>query len=188
MRRILIGLAAVALVISASVSFIHSVDAQSPGAPPGSAPPGGGPPGGRPPGGMMSAPVDSFVAERDSLMNDLLKHYAGRETAPAESVFKNLKVIKGVTVEQLLRRMNFGYGRSLGVRCQHQAGRARHDGDDRPHQQRAAPGDQEHQEREAGHQLHHLSSRRRASRPRPHGHRRARTRTRRSPLTRPDLA
>ena len=68
---------------------------------------------------MPGAPVDSFVVERDSLMNDLLKHYAGRETLAAESVFKNIKILKGITVENLLRRMNLGYGRSLGVACQH---------------------------------------------------------------------
>ena len=67
----------------------------------------------------MSAPVDSFAAERDSLIKDLLAtRFKGKENAPAESVFKNLKVIKGVTVEQALMRMN-AYGRSLGVRCQH---------------------------------------------------------------------
>ena len=52
-------------------------------------------------------------------MTDLLANrYKGKEGAPAESVFKNLKVMKGITVEQALMRMN-AYGRSLGVRCQH---------------------------------------------------------------------
>ena len=43
---------------------------------------------------------------------------SGRESAPAESVFKNIKILKGATVEQTLRRMN-AYGRSLGVSCKH---------------------------------------------------------------------
>jgi len=86
-------------------------------------PPGGpGAPAGAPggPGGanFMPAATDSFAAERDSLTNDLLQHIAGREDAPAESVFKNLKVIKGVSASRLLRMMNMGFGRSLGVRCQ----------------------------------------------------------------------
>lgn len=112
MRRILVGLAAVVFVVLASLSFIHSVDAQ---------PPGGGPPpgGGRPPGGAQAAPIDSFAAERDSLTAELMAKYKGREKAPAESVFKNIKILKGITVESLLGRMNRGYGRSLGVRCQH---------------------------------------------------------------------
>ncbi len=67
----------------------------------------------------MSAPVDSFVAERDSLAKELMLKYTGKENAPAESVFKNIKILKGITVENLVRRMNLGYGRSLGVRCQH---------------------------------------------------------------------
>ena len=69
--------------------------------------------------GMMGMPVDSFASERDSLMQETLKDYAGKENMPAESVFKNIKVIKGRTVEQVLRAMNMGFGRSLGVRCQH---------------------------------------------------------------------
>jgi len=112
MRRKIAGLIATAIFVAGTISSIHLVEAQPPTAPP------GGPGGQRPPG-AQGAPVDSFVAERDSLMNDLLKHYAGRETLLTENVFKNIKVLKGITVESLLRRMNLGYGRSLGVRCQH---------------------------------------------------------------------
>jgi Photosynthetic reaction centre cytochrome C subunit len=74
-----------------------------------------------PPAGMAPAPVaiDSFVAERDSIMNDVLQHIAGREQAPAESVFKNIKVMTGVPAGRLVRIMNMGFGRSLGVRCAH---------------------------------------------------------------------
>lgn len=113
MRRLVIVVAAVSFVFAASTTFIRQVGAQPPGSP-------GGPPPGRPPMGMMGMPVDSFATERDSIVNDLLAHdYAGKATMPAESVFKNLKVVKGRTVEQVLRMMNMGYGRSLGVRCQH---------------------------------------------------------------------
>jgi hypothetical protein len=115
MRSRLVGLFALAVLVTGTLCSIHLVEAQPPGGGPGG-PGGPPPPGGR---GMMGAPVDSFVAERDSLMNDLLRHYAGRESAPAESVFKNLKVIKGRTVEQVLRMMNMGFGRNLGVACQH---------------------------------------------------------------------
>src|SRR5262249_36427932 len=110
MRRWITVLAAIAFAIALSFAFSSHVGAQ---------PPGGPGPGGRPPG-MTAAPIDSFASERDSLMNDLLKTtYAGKETMPAESVFKNLKVIKGRTVDQVLHMMNLGFGRSLGVRCQH---------------------------------------------------------------------
>ncbi len=111
MRRRLAGLIALAVLIAGTLSSIHLVEAQPPATP-------GGPPAGRPPG-PMGAPVDSFAGERDSLTKELLAHHADKLQAPAESVFKNIKILKGVTVENLLRRMNLGYGRSLGVRCQH---------------------------------------------------------------------
>ena len=63
------------------------------------------------------APVDSFTASRDSLMQVVLKSIAGREDAPAESVFKNIKTLRGVPAGRLVRIMNLGYGRSLGVPC-----------------------------------------------------------------------
>jgi hypothetical protein len=113
MRRFIISLAAILFMVAASLTFTQHVGAQPPGGP------GGPGMGGRPPMGMTSMPVDSFASERDSLMKDVLASYAGKENMPAESVFKNLKVIKGRTVEQVLRMMNLGFGRSLGVRCQH---------------------------------------------------------------------
>src|SRR5262245_46654659 len=116
MRRVLVGLAAVAVLVAASFSFIQRVAAQPPGGGPGGP---GGP--GRPPGGPpgWDAPVDSFATERDSLMKVVLADLGPRASLPAESVFKNLKVVKGRTAEQVLRMMNFGFGHSLGVRCQH---------------------------------------------------------------------
>ena len=120
MRRNGVGFIAFAIVLTASLSLFSFVEAQPPGgAAPGAPPPQGGPPQGGRPQGPPPAPVDSFVAERDSLVQDLLANrYKGREAAPAESVFKNIKILKGATVEQTLRRMN-AYGRSLGVSCKH---------------------------------------------------------------------
>jgi Photosynthetic reaction centre cytochrome C subunit len=66
-----------------------------------------------------AAPVDSFVAERDSLMNQVLTAIAGREGAPAESVFKNIKILKGMPAGRVPRIMNMGFGKSLGVSCRH---------------------------------------------------------------------
>jgi hypothetical protein len=118
MRRILGGLIATALFAVTSVTYITSLHAQPPGGPPGGP---GGPPGGRPQGGpgMMAAPIDSFVSERDSLVKEILGDLGPKASMPAESVFKHLKVVKGRTAEQVLMMMNRGFGRSLGVRCQH---------------------------------------------------------------------
>jgi hypothetical protein len=66
-----------------------------------------------------AAVVDSFAAERDSLMNEVLKSIAGRENAPAESVFKDIRVLKGMPAGRIPRIMNLGYGKSLGVGCKH---------------------------------------------------------------------
>ena len=119
MRRNQVGLLATALAVITSVTLITNLAAQPPGGRPGGP---GGPPGSRPPGGpgmMMAAPIDSFVTERDSLVKEILSDLGPKASMSAESVFKHLKVIKGRTAEQVLNTMNRGFGRSLGVRCQH---------------------------------------------------------------------
>jgi hypothetical protein len=121
MRRFLVGGLATVLLALISFTFITSLHAQPPGGPPPGgpgAPPGG--PGGRPGGGMMmAAPIDSFVSERDSLVQVILGDLGPKASMPAESVFRHLKVIKGRTAQQVLMTMNRGFGRALGVRCQH---------------------------------------------------------------------
>jgi hypothetical protein len=47
----------------------------------------------------------------------LLRQIAGRENLPAESVFKNIKIFRGVPAGRVVRIMNAGFGRSLGVSC-----------------------------------------------------------------------
>jgi hypothetical protein len=53
------------------------------------------------------------------MMNAVLQSIAGRENQPAESVFKNIKAFKGQQAGRLVRIMNGGFGRSLGVSCTH---------------------------------------------------------------------
>ena len=43
----------------------------------------------------------------------------GKEKEPAETVFKNIQLLKGVPAGNLLRIMELGYARSLGVDCTH---------------------------------------------------------------------
>jgi len=81
------------------------------------------------------APVDSFAAERDSMMKAVLQRIAGRENAPAESVFKNIQSLKGMPAGRVPRIMNLGYGKSLGVRCAHCHDTDRWDSDDKPQKQ-----------------------------------------------------
>jgi hypothetical protein len=44
---------------------------------------------------------------------------AGKENEPAEKVFKNIQLLKGIPAGRLLRIMEMGYARSLGVNCTH---------------------------------------------------------------------
>jgi len=44
---------------------------------------------------------------------------AGREEEPAEEVFDSIEVLEGVPAGRLLRIMELGYSRSLGVTCTH---------------------------------------------------------------------
>jgi photosynthetic reaction center cytochrome c subunit len=67
---------------------------------------------------MAGMPVDSFVAERDSMIKVVLEDLGERKSAPAESVFHNLKVMSGLPAERLLGSMN-GMSRSLGVSCRY---------------------------------------------------------------------
>ena len=141
MLRRMFAFAAIAyLAVSASLAARSEVPAPAPPARDSSAarpsmpPPGS--PGANPPAMRAAmAPPDSFAAERDSLMNDVLEKIAGRENAPAESVFKNIRLLKGVPAGRLPRIMNFGFGRSLGVRCRHCHVEGHWDAEDKPQKQ-----------------------------------------------------
>jgi hypothetical protein len=49
----------------------------------------------------------------------LRESIAGKENEPAEKVFKNIQLLKGIPAGRLLRVMELGYSRSLGVTCTH---------------------------------------------------------------------
>ena len=44
---------------------------------------------------------------------------AGKETLPAEQVFKNIQTLKGVPARNVIAIMEVGYSQSLGVTCTH---------------------------------------------------------------------
>jgi photosynthetic reaction center cytochrome c subunit len=64
-----------------------------------------------------AAPVDSFAAQRQRAVTSMLQRIAGTENAPAESVFQNIKTLKGVPAGHLLAIMNETFGHGLGVSC-----------------------------------------------------------------------
>jgi hypothetical protein len=62
---------------------------------------------------------DSLAVRRDSLMQAVLGRIAGRENEPAGQVFTDIQVLQNMRAGQLLRVMNVGFARSLGVSCEH---------------------------------------------------------------------
>jgi hypothetical protein len=69
---------------------------------------------------QSAAPApDSVTASRERFARAVLASIAGRENLPADSVFRNIEVLKGVPAGRLVRMMSMGFGRSLGVSCDH---------------------------------------------------------------------
>ena len=62
----------------------------------------------------LEAPFDQAKA-----LAELRKSIEGQEDKPAVDVFMNITQYKGVNAERLLRIMEFGFTRSLGVNCTH---------------------------------------------------------------------
>ena len=58
-------------------------------------------------------------AANNATMQRVLERIAGREAAPAESVFRNVQYLKGISARTFLSIMNGGYAAALGVQCVH---------------------------------------------------------------------
>jgi len=75
-------------------------------------------------GKTAASPAEPSTPEAIKQFNDekiaqLAAQIAGREEQPAEAVFKNIKILTGVPAGKLLKIMQLGYSRSLGVSCVH---------------------------------------------------------------------
>jgi hypothetical protein len=57
--------------------------------------------------------------DQNQKLADLTKRIAGQETKPASEVFKNIQLLKAMPAGRLLKVMEFGYSKSLGVNCVH---------------------------------------------------------------------
>lgn len=68
---------------------------------------------------QTAARNDSLMKDRTENVNHVLASIAGREEMPAEQVYKNIKMLKGMPAARLLNIMNRGYSNSLGVSCSH---------------------------------------------------------------------
>lgn len=65
------------------------------------------------------APSAAPAFDQVQAMADLQRAIAGKEELPAAEVFKNITQYRGVTAGRLLRIMEQGFSRSLGVTCAH---------------------------------------------------------------------
>jgi hypothetical protein len=78
---------------------------------------------------------EEAAAEREKYVQEVLAAIKGREKEPAEAVFKNIQVFKGVPAGRLPLIMNLGFGRSLGVSCTHCHVPGEWDMEDKPQKQ-----------------------------------------------------
>ena len=60
---------------------------------------------------------DSLVKLRAGYIAKVMQDIAGREDQPAEQVFKNIRVLKGITAAQLVTKMDKDYAEALSWNC-----------------------------------------------------------------------
>ena len=56
---------------------------------------------------------------QEQALAQLRAEISGKENQPAEQVFKNIQILKGMPAARLLAVMQAGYSKSLGVNCTH---------------------------------------------------------------------
>jgi len=118
MRRSFATLSALALLaVAVALGFLaHVAGAQGP--PTGSSAPAARPQ--EPKQGEGSGHGPPFVwnpARAETTVMMMLEHIKGKEDMPAESVYKNIKILKGMPAKRLPGIMVMGFSRSLGMRC-----------------------------------------------------------------------
>lgn len=72
-----------------------------------------------PPAAGQTSPQPAAPFDQAAALAQLERQIAGKEDLPATEVFKNITQYKGVTAGRLLRIMDYGFSRGLGVTCTH---------------------------------------------------------------------
>jgi len=70
----------------------------------------------------LALAIPALAAEpfdQDATLAKLKTRIAGSESKPAGQVFENIELFKQVPAERLLRIMEMGFSKSLGVKCDH---------------------------------------------------------------------
>jgi hypothetical protein len=80
-------------------------------------------------------PAPSTEFNQTDALAKLREQIKGKETEPAEKVFKNIQILKGVPAGRLLAIMEMGYARSLGVNCTHCHVPEKWEAEDKPQKQ-----------------------------------------------------
>ena len=75
--------------------------------------------------------------KKSGVIQELEKAIAGRENEPAEKVFKNIKMLKGMPAIRLLRLMEKGFSPALGVKCTFCHVKGEWDSDEKPEKETA---------------------------------------------------
>jgi hypothetical protein len=70
-------------------------------------------------GGVKQNLSDSLEKDRAKYTALVMAQIKGKENLPVDSVFKNIKMFKGMPASRLLAIMNIGFSKSLGVSCGH---------------------------------------------------------------------
>ena len=73
--------------------------------------------------------------DQDAALAKLRESIKGHGQEPAEKVFKNIQMFKGIPAGQLLGIMRLGYSKSLGVNCTHCHTPDKWESEDKPQKQ-----------------------------------------------------
>ena len=123
--------------------------------------------------GCLRQPPAPPAFDQAAALAKLREQIKGRETEPAEKVFKNMQMLKQMPAGRLLAVMEMGYARSLGVNCTHCHVPDKWESEDKPQKQIAREmwammgkinsqllkSIKNLRSENADRQLHHLSSR-----------------------------
>ena len=115
--RLVAVAASIAIVASCAKPKTSTTPATAPATTPANAgrPPSNGAPG--PAGRRVPPPRDSMAKLRAAYVTQVMSQIVGRENEPAEVVFKNVQVLKGMTAAGLVRKMDEDYGAALSWNC-----------------------------------------------------------------------
>lgn len=116
-RRILFGAVASTAVLSCSRQPASSTPAPAPTARAGGAQPSGNQPVTTLAPRRVPPSRDSLEKLRAVYVAQIMSQIAGHEYEPAEQVFKNVQVLKGITAAQLVQKMEKEYATPLSWNC-----------------------------------------------------------------------